>query len=136
MNYSIKINQVAIAHLFPTMDIKDAAILDWMSQFATSPNISILVLDGIVYRWYSYKKIIDDMPLLKIKSKRPIYDRIKKMVDLGILLAHPNNQAIGKTYYGFSELYQEIVTFKPMSKNSKGVGVKTPRGYEGKLQQY
>lgn len=50
--------------------------------------------------WYniSYQKIIDELPILDIKTTMGIRKLIQKLSELGILELNPNNQTLGRTY--------------------------------------
>lgn len=102
MKYVININQLAIINNGIAIDIMDAAILDWMVQFSHSSKITKMDYLGKNYYYYSYQKIIQDMPILGI-GRDAIYRRIKKMCDVGILEAHPNNQKLGKPFYSLTD---------------------------------
>lgn len=116
MKYSIYINQLAFSTRFPELDIIDAAIFDFMSQFMLSKGIEIL--DDEYGRWYwiNYNKVAEDLPIINIKSRDGIYRRIKKLAEVGLLEAHPDNMSHRKTYFRQGK-YFDIVHFKPSDEN-------------------
>lgn len=103
MKWNININQKAIVDLKVEIDIIDAAILDQCLSFSRSPDCEKMFHQGDVYYWFGYKNIEGQLPLIKLK-KDSIYRRLKKMVDVGLLKPHPNNQTIGKPLYSFTDL--------------------------------
>lgn len=107
MKYTITINQRAIVALQLNIDIADAAILDWMMQFSHSPKISKIDHHGQTFYFFSYQKIKDDLPMLNI-GKDAIYRRLKKMCEIGLLISHPENQALNRPFYSFSNLMLKI----------------------------
>ena len=83
MKYTININQKALAE--SKLTLSDAAILDWLFAFcnAKSEHISRNRVDG--WTWISYANLINDMPILRIRSKGGITKRFKLLVDEGFI---------------------------------------------------
>lgn len=128
MKFNININQKAIIDLKLNIDIADAAILDWMLQFSHSSKINKLDFNGKTYYFFSYQKIKDDLPILSI-GKDAIYRRLKKMCDLGILIAHPENQTLNRPFYSFSELMLSIFIYHA----DPTVQTPTPYGFQTEI---
>lgn len=83
-----------------------------------------------VYYWISHSLIIDNLPLLGIKSKQGIIKRIDKLVDAGLLVKNPGCAQSGKSLYAFGPNYDKI-TFS-VNENS----VDTPiQNYRGSLSE-
>jgi hypothetical protein len=79
VKYSVNINQQALAHT--TLDMNDAAILDYLYVYCNSRSEKIEAqrlrdADGI-WTWVDYGTLIDEMPLLRIKSAAAITPRIQ-----------------------------------------------------------
>lgn len=83
MKYTININQLALAKT--GLDIVDAAILDYLYVYCNSRNEKIEAqrVDG--WTWINYSALIEDMPLLGIKSPGAITPRIKKLERAGFI---------------------------------------------------
>jgi len=116
MKYNIYINQKAGSELFDNLDIIDLSIYDFIKTFiprAESINDSL----GTWY-WINNNKIIDDMPLLKIKTRQAVIKRINKLVDAKLLDKHPNGQSLKRAYYRLGEKY-EAYEFDTTSVNEK-----------------
>lgn len=109
MKYNIRINQQAIVKHQLDIDLIDAAILDFFESWVLTGNIVKLDDNGITYYWLDYKNLINEMPLLKIKSKDGVYRRIKKMCDQDLLVPHPNNQVIGKPFFAFGKTHKKLL---------------------------
>ncbi len=62
------------------LDIVDACILQWFSDFENSGKMTPVLNNGEIFYYVSYQKVIDDLPLLKIKTHRAIKDRFDKLV--------------------------------------------------------
>lgn len=124
MNYSIVINQVAAVQNFPELDIIDMAILDYVRQFFPAAEKYNDVLGQ--WFWISHKKIIEDMPLLKIKTKSPIIKRINNLVAVGLLKRHPDVSFLSKSYYQFGDNWELLTKYNPNPKDTPDVS-----NYEG-----
>ena len=98
MKYTILINQAAaIANFGDKLDIIDLMIFDYIHGFLT--ECENMVDQNGIWFWISHKKIMEDMPLLGIKTKRPLLIRINKLIDCGILERHPNSKDLARSYY-------------------------------------
>jgi len=99
MQYSVSINQKAFQELAPDCDIIDAAIFDFIARFMATNAIDTNNKNDKIWYWISYQKIVDELPIIGIKSKRAIYNRMQKLIDAGLLESDPENQRTGKTYF-------------------------------------
>lgn len=66
------------------LNLKEILLLDYIEQFISSGNMRSKRLDGNWYFKLTYKKIMDDLPILGIKE-RQIRNIITKLEKLGIL---------------------------------------------------
>lgn len=103
MEYSSTTNNWAFVTHFPELDVKDAVIVDFLSRYAQSPYIQKKVCAGKVFYWFSYDKISEELPLLKIEGRR-VRSRVAVIIKAGILEAHPENSG-GKTFFAFGPRY-------------------------------
>jgi hypothetical protein len=84
MKYNININQLELSKT--NIDIIDASILDYVITMCNSLSKAVQAkrIDG--YTWINYKRLISDMPLLKINSKSALTPRFKKLELAGFIL--------------------------------------------------
>ena len=80
MKYSIHINQKAIVESGVQIDLVEAALLDYVQQWLSSPKG--VRMDNHV--WINLKTLIADMPCLGLNSKQAISKRLKAMKLKGI----------------------------------------------------
>lgn len=66
------------------LNLKEILLLDYIEQFISSGNMRSKRLDGKWYFKLTYKKIMDDLPILGIKE-RQIRNIITKLEKLGVL---------------------------------------------------
>lgn len=111
MKYNISINQfAAVTNGFAkNLDLIDLAIFDFIKDFANSSKcVKVQTQEG-TYFWISHKLVMEEMPLLKIKTKRGLIKRIDNLINAGILSKHPNSNRYNKTLYSFGENYNLLV---------------------------
>jgi len=115
MKYNIRINQYAIINNGFDLDLIDAAILDFFESFVHTGKMATLYHNNKSYYWFDYKKIIEEMPMLGIKSKDGVYRRIKSMCEQELLEAHPSNKELNKPFYTFGRKFHLLAfsTAKP-----------------------
>lgn len=83
MKYNININQKALSQT--DIDLKNAAILEYLIYYCNSKSEKIEAnkVDG--YTWINYKTLLEDMPLLKIKNTNTLTPRIHEIERLGFI---------------------------------------------------
>jgi hypothetical protein len=90
MKYFIQINQEVLSK-YKSLDVKDAAILDYLRAWCQADDKKVKQLsikeEGIEYRytWINFNFLITEIPLLKIKSKSAISERISKIEKTGFI---------------------------------------------------
>ena len=110
MKYTILINQYAVVKNNLNLDLIDLVIFDFIKDFAHSKNCIKMKFEDGEYFWISHNLIIQELPLLGIKTKQGLIKRIDNLVDAGILEKYANCKFIGKTLYRFGEKY-ELLSF-------------------------
>jgi len=104
MEYTLTISQKAIAENFPELDIKDAALIDFLGRFVHGGNIKKRVIGDTVFYWFDYGKIMAENPLLKL-GEEAIRKRMRVLCQCKILKSHPENSG-GLTFFAFGEEFQ------------------------------
>jgi hypothetical protein len=112
MQYNININQLAVSKHFPSIDLKDAAIIDFIMKFGHSLAAKRfrIIEGGHDFFWFSYSKLVYEMPLLKISSERVMKRRFDKLVKCGILIRHPKCRQLNKSYFAFSDKIELLLS--------------------------
>ena len=67
------------------LDQSDLHILSWIMTFSLSSKMVTYNKDGKTFLWVQYQAIIDDLPIMKINSKRIIAKRLDILVEKGFL---------------------------------------------------
>ena len=88
MKYNINLNQLALMMYAPDITLFEAAILDFIKQMCTyrSRNMSRKVLNESTYTGVSLTHLINEMPILKVKSKHQVVDAINNLEDQGFIV--------------------------------------------------
>lgn len=126
---NININQRAAIELGLNVDIIDLAIFDYIRSFVLSGKCMHVQTDDGLFYWVSHKNIQEAMPLLGIRTPRGIINRIKNLIDAGLILRYARCDEFGKTLYAFGPNYTKMEFFETPpenlfrgEKNDSGVG--------------
>ena len=109
MKYFLTINQLILSD-YPKIDIKDAAILDYLYFYCNSQNPKIIknrvCEEHLCWTWVDYSSLIQDMPLLRIRSRGVLTKRIKTLKEAGFIKTKMlNNQ---KLYFRTTNKIDEL----------------------------
>lgn len=108
--YLIVINQKVLYELTPAINFEEAALLDYLIKTCMSKNPRIEKQRELGYTWFDYGKILDDMPLLKGRTKKTLTDKIKRLVEFGYILAiTKNSRGRPRKYIRPTEMCNELV---------------------------
>lgn len=89
MKYSISINQAVLAKT--KLDLKDCAILDYLKDFCSVEDRKIKRLTFTEknreyrYTWINFNHLIKEMPLLRLKGKASISERMANLSKEGFI---------------------------------------------------
>lgn len=90
------------------IDCTDLEILRWLVDFY--PKMSKIKDGAHEYAFFTYKKVLEDLPILNI-SKHALLDRFKKMEHFGILRVLCKKESNGTfTYVGFGDSYLKLIS--------------------------
>lgn len=97
------------------MDLKDWAIIYYIAYRQAKENAT--------YIWFSYKRLIEEMPMLHITTKTGVAMRLKKLRDLELIdsFLEPGNKLYVALNYKKWGAMREVV--KWMIEESKKLGV-------------
>lgn len=90
------------------IDCTDLEILRWLVDFY--PKMSKIRDGSHEYAFFTYKKVLDDLPILNI-SKHALADRFRKMEHFGILKLKCNKKKDGTfMYVAFGDAYISMIS--------------------------
>jgi len=84
MKYNININQLVLSE-FKELDLKDCAIFGYCKDMCSSVNPKIDNERYEKHTWINYENLMNDMPLLRIKTRNSITPRISKLENVGLI---------------------------------------------------
>lgn len=137
LNKFILVDQFEILK-YDGLDIIDATILHYIYQMCKTDHSVVednrksekyyyLVKENIPkkkrYTWISYKKILEDLPLLPLKNKRALANRILKLVNVGLLFFKLEGNR--KTYFAVTPNCEKAFQFKVVRNYSNNKDLKT-----------
>lgn len=110
MKYTLHINQIAAHSLgfLGKVDLIDLCLFDSFKSFANSSRCEKMVDEGGIWFWVAYNLIIEEMPFSGIATKDGIYRRMLKLRDCGLIIFHPNNQKMTKTFFQWGPNYDAM----------------------------
>jgi len=137
VKYTININQRAAVELglSESIDLIDLALFDAFKSFANSARIERRVDTSGIWFWISYSEIINELPLSGIKTKDGIYRRMKKLASAGLIVFHPENQRLCKTFFKWGDNYDAMERAVPTDEKPKvnpDLRMKSRRGTDEK----
>jgi DNA-binding transcriptional regulator GbsR (MarR family) len=126
MKYNIFINQKEMSKT--DFDLVDGAILDYLYCICNSKNIKIEEQRINGYTWVDYNKLLNDNPLLRMKSKSALSRRVKKMENTGfikIFVRRSNGHKLN--YFFLTKKLDSLFTEreKPIREKSKPIREKS-----------
>lgn len=111
MQYDISINQKAFSEVAPNCDLIDATIFDFIRKSISTGQIRKKEENEEIWFWVSHKKVIRELPMLNIKSRTGIYNRLENLIDAGLIKRCPTNQKQAKSYFGQGENFNKLQLF-------------------------
>ena len=122
--------------IFYKMDNDDALILRWFVDFKDSGKMAYKIIDNDKYYWIKYEGLLEDLVILKLKTKDALYRRLKKMEKNKILKRQTVKENGTYSFYTLGENYKYLIEnlseINPIQSeiNPIGYGNKSDRGTE------
>ena len=127
IQYSLILHLREVQELGIDISLTDLVIFEFLRSFETKTYCKKEKLDDEqIYFWVSHELIMKQLPILGIKTKRGIIDRINNLVNIGLLIRYTSPKGVNKSYYRFTALadrfdsgcaYEQNFT-PPMNKTS------------------
>lgn len=109
MKYNIHINQKAAIEHFPSLDIVDLAIFDFIKDFTNSRVCRKVVTDNGVFFMLRWRLIADQLPILNIKTSMGINKRLNKLVEAGLLIRNATNKQERNSLFKWGDNYDKMI---------------------------
>ncbi len=113
------------------LGLDELAVLRWFIDFRDTDRMEHREIDGRVYYWVVYSKVLDDLPILKCNA-RTIANKFKKLEEAEILLHKTFKKGGTFSYYGVGDAYTLLLSganiFHGSQKIDEGVDKKLTNG--------
>lgn len=114
MMEKLVINQLGFKNLGleDAFDVIDASILQYIQGRILEGEMSRhsgVYYDGVNYYNVKHAEIIVALPMIKINSISGVKRRIKRLVNMGFLVLHPDCRELGASYYALGELSIQLL---------------------------
>ena len=105
IQYSLILHLREVQELGIDISLTDLVIFEFLRSFETKTYCKKEKLDDEqIYFWVSHELIMKQLPILGIKTKRGIIDRINNLVNTGLLVRYTSPKGVNKSYYRFTAL--------------------------------
>ena len=105
IQYSLILHLREVQELGIDISLTDLVIFEFLRSFETKTYCKKEKLDDEqIYFWVSHELIMQQLPILGIKTKRGIIDRINNLVNIGLLIRYTSPKGVNKSYYRFTAL--------------------------------
>ena len=105
IQYSLILHLREVQELGIDISLVDLVIFEFLRSFETKTYCKKEKLDDEqIYFWVSHELIMKQLPILGIKTKRGIIDRINNLVNIGLLIRYTSPKGVNKSYYRFTAL--------------------------------
>ena len=105
IQYSLILHLREVQELGIDISLADLVIFEFLRSFETKTYCKKERLDDEqIYFWVSHELIMKQLPILGIKTKRGIIDRINNLVNIGLLIRYTSPKGVNKSYYRFTAL--------------------------------
>ena len=105
IQYSLILHLREVQELGIDISLADLVIFEFLRSFETKTYCKKEKLDDEqIYFWVSHELIMNQLPILGIKTKRGIIGRINNLVNIGLLIRYISPKGVNKSYYRFTAL--------------------------------
>lgn len=88
------------------LNMDDLLLLKWFVDYRNTDRMNLVMINDEPYYWINYKKVLEDLPILRINNKDVLRRRFKKLCDADILKFRLEKNKKGTfTYYNTGERY-------------------------------
>lgn len=100
------------------LSLKHLAILRWFVDFLGTNRMETKVVNNNIWYWCSYKKIMEDLPILEITNKQVISRLIKELVETNLIESYIDRKTGNKTYLRLGEEYPNLISSEEEPKDN------------------
>lgn len=121
MKFIYQVNQLSAMIISEETDANlnsvDLDLYSFIVEFCNSKYSVKIPDEAGDWVWISYELILQQMPLLRIKSKTGLMPHINRLIKAKLLEKNPNNDKLRKSYYRLGENYDRYLYSNPEEMN-------------------
>lgn len=136
MKWSWNINQRAVIDNNLDIDVIDLSIFEMLKDFTHSSRCKKLDVNGKMYYLMGWKLVVDQLPILKLRTRRSVTKRYEKLKNAGIIEAHPGNKALRGMWFSWGVNYDLLITSTRNESTSLGINVPSTRYESSHVTRY
>lgn len=126
MKYTLFANQFAAVRMGIDVDIIDLVIFDIVEALMNSTSAISILKEGTIWHRIPAKIIIEQGPLLGIRSERGIAKRLNSLIEAGLLERNSDNDRLQGCFIRLGKRYDEYKFYRNETKEG---GTKVPGGW-------
>lgn len=126
MKYTLFANQFAAVKMGIDVDIIDLVIFDIVEALMNSTSAISILKEGTIWYRIPAKIIIEQGPLLGIRSERGIAKRLNSLIEAGLLERNSDNDRLQGCFIRLGKRYDEYKFYRNETKEG---GTKVPGGW-------
>jgi hypothetical protein len=131
MTWEVSFNQIGLCQYNlnnpeKKIDLEDAIILRKINQFLNAEGMNKKVFNGKCFVWVSYKKLLTELPSLKVNNKDSIARKIKhKLTKNELIEFMMDTKDNNKTYFTLTPIGLKTDTYRVHNRNPIGLETET-----------
>jgi hypothetical protein len=114
------------------LDLTDALILRYFIDFKNTDVMKSEIVDNKVFYWVDYKTLMKEIPVIRISHRNSLMNRLKKLVEKGILVHYTKKLGGTWSYYNLGENYKILVSNSTATSKEVGGATQNVQGCNSK----
>lgn len=110
------------------LDSIDALILRYFIDFKDSGNMKLEINNGRPYYWLNYKNLLQQLPIIRLNSKRVLRRRLERLEECGILEHYFKKEGGSYSFYAIGANYRSLIDTEGATLKSEGCDSKVRPG--------
>jgi hypothetical protein len=120
MLYNININQKAVIdNQWDNLGLAELAVFTMIEKAIDSKILQTYIDQSGTWYWLAHSKIIEELPILRISSKKTTERYLYTLVEYKLIELHPQNKQLGRLYLRLGDEVKKL-HFTPQTKMSEG----------------
>jgi len=127
MKWSWQINQKAVDEHKLDLDVIDLSIFELLKDFSHSKQCQKIVEGDKIYYLFSWKLVVTQQPILKLKTRRSVTKRYENLKKAAIIESHLHNKSLRGMWFCWGENYDLLIKTTRNESSSLGTNIPSTR---------